>query len=70
MLYRVDPVDCPALNRFTSCGLQYRGFNDKLEYKNIENKSEGYDIIDGDFNKVIQFRRSKNTIEWSKKKGH
>tara|TARA_R100001079_G_C4450634_1_gene153545 strand:+ start:418 stop:2190 length:1773 start_codon:yes stop_codon:yes gene_type:complete len=50
--------------------LKMKLFNDKLEYKNIENKSEGYDIIDGDFNKVIQFRRSKNTIEWSKKKGH
>ena len=44
-------------------------FNDKLKYKSTKNKKLGYDIIDGNKNKVIKFRRSKNVEEWIKKKG-
>jgi hypothetical protein len=48
--------------------LKMKLFNDKLEYRNIKDKSKGYDIIDGEKNKVIQFRRSKDVSVWSKKK--
>lgn len=48
--------------------LKMKLFNDKLVFKNIDNKKEGYDIIEGESNKVIKFRRSKDVSEWNKKK--
>ena len=36
-------------------------FDDKIQYRNIKNKNEGYDILKGKREKVIKFRRTRQT---------